>query len=88
MVNWFIYILRCKDGSFYTGITTNLERRFQEHKEGRGGRYTRLSKINKLIYYERYFTEAEALKREKQIKGWRKEKKENLIKYGNLNSPA
>jgi len=80
--NWYVYILQCKNGSLYTGITSNLKRRFQEHKEGRGGRYTKLFKINNLIYYEKYSKKEEATKRERQIKGWCRKKKENLIKYG------
>jgi predicted GIY-YIG superfamily endonuclease len=84
---WYVYILGCKDRSFYTGTTPNLKRRIQEHKEGRGGKYTRLSKVDKLVYYEIYFKKEEALRREKQIKGWRREKKENLIKYGNPIGP-
>ena len=88
MVNWYVYLLRCKNGTLYTGITSNLRRRFQEHKEGRGGKYTRLFQPGKLVHYESYPKKEEALKREKQIKGWRREKKENLIKYGNPNRPA
>lgn len=85
---WFVYIIQCKDRSLYTGITPNLKRRFQEHKEGRGGRYTRLSRVSKLVYFERHSKKKEALKREKQIKGWRREKKENLIKYGDPKGPV
>ena len=88
MTDWFVYILRCKDGSLYTGVTKDIERRFSEHQEGRGGKYTRLFKVDKLVYYERHLTEKEALKRERQIKGWRKEKKENLIKYSRPTAPA
>ena len=85
MKNWFVYILQCKNETFYTGITPNLQRRFQEHKEGRGGTFTKLSKIEKLVYFEKYFTEKEALKREKQLKGWCHKKKENLIRFGKPN---
>jgi predicted GIY-YIG superfamily endonuclease len=82
MKKWFVYILQCKDGSFYTGVTPNLKRRIQEHKEGRGGRYTLLHKPLKIVFSERFYTKTEALKREKQIKGWSHKKKENLIKFG------
>lgn len=88
MQDWFLYIIQCKNGGFYTGVTTDLQRRFQEHKEKRGGRYTRLSKVEKLVYSEKYSNIETALKRERQIKGWRKKKKENLIKYGFPNSPT
>ena len=88
MNNWGVYILECKDGSLYTGVTPDINRRFQEHKEGRGGRYTRLSKVDEIVYCENYLTRKEALKRERQIKGWRREKKENLIKYRNPKEPV
>ena len=79
-MGWIVYILQCDDGSFYTGITPNLERRFQEHKEGRGGRYTSLHKPLRIVYSENFMTRSDALKRERQIKGWSRQKKENLIK--------
>ncbi len=72
---WFIYILLCTDGSYYTGATNNLEKRFLEHKSGKGGRYTRSHKPLKLIYSEQFKTKSEALKREIEIKGWSKQKK-------------
>ena len=78
-MGWIVYILQCDDGSFYTGITPNLERRFQEHKEGRGGRYTSLHKPLMIAYFENFKTRGNALKRERQIKGWNRQKKENLI---------
>lgn len=77
---WFIYIIRCKDNSLYIGITENLSRRFQEHREGRGGRYTLLHKPLKIEFFEKFVTKQEALKREKQLKGWSHKKKEKLIK--------
>ena len=79
---WWVYIIQCKDGSFYTGVTLNIKRRFQEHKEGRGGRYTLLHKPFKIIFSESFNTKQEALKREKQLKGWSRKKKENFIKFG------
>ena len=79
---YFVYLLKCVDGSFYTGVAADYQKRFHEHKEGKGGRYTRLHKPEKLVYVERFETEMEALQRERQIKGWRREKKENLIRHG------
>lgn len=79
---WYTYLLLCKDNSIYTGITDDLEKRFKNHKEGRGGRYTRSHKVIELLHYEKFDTKSEALKREAQIKGWRKEKKLNLVKFG------
>ena len=79
---WFIYMILCVDNSIYTGTTNNLERRFNEHMSGRGGHYTQSHQPKKILYFEKFTTKSEALKREAQIKGWRREKKLNLI---NLN---
>jgi len=79
---YYVYLIQCEDGSFYTGITTNVERRFKEHQTKNGGWHTKLHKAIKLLYTEQYPTKHKALKREKQIKGWRREKKLNLIKFG------
>ncbi|PIU14596.1 hypothetical protein COT20_02650 [bacterium (Candidatus Gribaldobacteria) CG08_land_8_20_14_0_20_39_15] len=76
----YLYFLLCKDNSIYTGITNNIERRFLEHKNKKGGHYTSSREVVKIIYKEEYLTQQEALKRERQIKGWRREKKLALIK--------
>ena len=74
-----VYILECKDGSFYTGITDNLKRRLLEHKSGKGGKFTRVFVAEKFLYSEQYPTKQDALKREVQIKGWTRKKKLALI---------
>lgn len=79
---YYIYIIRCEDGSLYTGVTNDIERRFSEHKGKIGGHYTASHKVKEIIYTEEFKTRSEALKREVQIKGWRREKKLNLIKFG------
>ncbi len=76
---YYLYILLCKDNSIYTGVTNNIERRFLEHKNKKGGHYTSSRNAVKIIYKEEYPTQKEALKRERQIKGWRREKKLALI---------
>ncbi len=76
---YYVYIIKCEDDSLYTGITNDIERRFSEHKSKIGGRYTASHKVEKVIYAEKFETKSEALKRETQIKGWRKEKKLALI---------
>jgi len=63
-----VYILECGDGSLYTGITTDLERRFQEHKEGIGSSYTRAKKVRRIVYTETCKNRSEASKREAAIK--------------------
>ena len=47
---YFVYILECEDNTLYTGITTDVERRFKEHSEGKGGTYTRAKKVKKILY--------------------------------------
>ena len=79
---YFVYLIQCGDGTFYTGIAKDVERRFLEHKAGKGARYTRARKVVKVLYTEEYISKSQALKREAQIKGWRREKKLNLIKFG------
>ncbi|MHB8710063.1 MAG: GIY-YIG nuclease family protein [Minisyncoccota bacterium] len=76
---YFVYVLECGDGSLYTGITTNVERRFKEHKSGTGGRYTRAKEAVRVVYTERHPDRSGATKREAEIKGWRREKKLDLI---------
>ena len=76
---WFVYMIQCEDGSFYTGVTNNLEKRFLEHKSGKGGKYTRSHKPVKLIYHEQFKTHSGALKREFEIKSWDRKKKLNLV---------
>ncbi len=77
---WFVYIIQCEDNSFYTGATNNLERRFLEHKNGRGGRYTRSHKPVRIIYSENFTTKSDALKREIEIKNWNRFKKIKELK--------
>jgi putative endonuclease len=72
---WFVYILLCEDNSLYTGSTNNLEKRFADHKSGKGGKYTRSHKPLKIVYQEPFETKSEALKREIEIKKWNRPKK-------------
>lgn len=75
-----IYIIQCEDNSLYTGMTSDVQRRFKEHKSSSGARYTRSHKPVKIVYTEECGTMIEALKRERQIKGWKRNEKLNLIK--------
>jgi len=72
----------CKGNSIYTGITNDLENRFKAHKAGKGGRYTRSHKPVRILYSEKFKTRGEALKREAEIKSWRREEKLVLVKSG------
>ena len=76
---WFVYILECKNKSFYTGITSNLERRLREHLKGRGGHYTRTFGAVRFVYTEECPSREEALRREIEIKTWPRAKKLVLV---------
>lgn len=76
---WFVYVLLCKDKSLYTGATNDLEKRFLEHKGGKGGYYTRSHPPIRIIYSEALPTQSEALKREFEIKSWSRQQKINKL---------
>ncbi len=76
---YYVYILRCKDKAFYTGLTDNVERRFQEHLTGEDTFYTKYNQPIKIVYKEEFSNLLDAQKREGQIKGWTHKKKEALI---------
>lgn len=81
MQHWYVYILRCADNSFYTGVTTDPERRLREHNECNrlGARYTRARRPVDLIWYETQPDRPAALKREYAIKRMRRPAKLRLI---------
>ena len=76
---WCIYILECKNKALYTGVTSDLERRYKEHLK-KTFHYTGYNPPRKILYTESFRTKSEVLKREKQIKGWTRRKKLALIK--------
>lgn len=80
----YMYILLCADDSYYTGSTTDLERRLQQHQNGEGANFTRKHLPVKLVYYEEFDRIQDAFLREKQVQGWSRKKKEALIN-GELN---
>jgi len=77
---WYVYILKCRNGSLYTGITDNLERRFKEHASGKGGHFTKSFGAEKMLYSKRCLDKSSALKREALIKSWTRKEKLALIK--------
>jgi putative endonuclease len=80
MKNYFVYILKCKDDSFYTGITNNLERRLSEHNEGIDKyAYTYHRRPAELVWSEMFTDPIQAIMIEKKIKGWSRRKKQALI---------
>ncbi len=78
---WFVYILRCSDGSLYTGVTTDIDRRFIEHKEGKtGAKYTRSRFPIEVVYRETCASRSEAQVKESALKKLRKADKELVVK--------
>jgi predicted GIY-YIG superfamily endonuclease len=75
----FVYILRCCDGSFYTGLTNNIEQRIAEHNNRQGGEYTALRIPVELVFLESFPSKSEAIILERQIKGWSRKKKLALV---------
>ncbi len=75
----FVYILRCKDGSLYTGWTNNLEKRVKMHNLGLGAKYTKGRGPCELVYFERFENKSDALKREAAIKKLERIEKEKII---------
>ncbi len=81
--HYYVYILASLSGTLYIGITNNLERRMVEHKEGLIPGFTKQYGVCRLIYFESYDDVRSAIHREKQLKGWRREKKITLIRSKN-----
>jgi predicted GIY-YIG superfamily endonuclease len=77
---WFVYVLRCADGSLYTGITKDLKRRCQQHNDGTASRYTRSRCPTKLVWQESHPSRSSALKREAAIKAMTRRDKLALIR--------
>jgi len=78
-VFWSLYILECRDGSFYTGVTTDVNRRLRQHQEGTASRYTRTHRPVVLVYREECGSRARALSRECAVKSLSRGRKEELI---------
>ena len=80
MPGGYIYILGSNTGTLYIGVTSNLYLRVMQHKEGKFEGFTAEYRCERLLYFERYEEIPNAIAREKQLKGWRREKKLNLIR--------
>lgn len=83
MSKGYMYILKCADGTYYTGSTKYLRLRVQQHQNGEGANYTKKRRPLKLVYYEKFNRIDKAFYREKQVQGWSQKKKQALIN-GNL----
>ena len=77
--HWYVYIIECKDGTYYTGCTWNVASRLDQHSSGLGSKYTARHGVAKLVYYEEYDDLYVARMRERQIKDWSQIKKRKLI---------
>ncbi len=78
--NWFVYILHCGDGSLYTGITTDLQRRLAEHNDSKlGARYTRARRPVELLWFEQHDSRSEATTREAEIKKLERNQKIQVV---------
>ena len=80
MKSYYVYILKCNDDSFYTGITNNLERRMNEHQSGENkNSYTSKRLPVELVWFQMFNSPSQAIAFEKKIKGWSRRKKQALI---------
>lgn len=76
---WYLYLLRCRDGSLYCGITTDVQKRLEQHRSGKGAKYTRGRAPLELVYTEECANHSTALKRELAVKALPREEKLKLI---------
>lgn len=77
---WYVYIIECEDGLYYTGTTWKPDLRWTQHISGEGSKFTSKHKPRKMVYLEEHSDIDSARKREIQIKDWSREKKQKLIK--------
>ena len=82
MPDWYLYMVRCRDGSLYTGIATNVESRLADHRANKGAKYLRGRGPLKLVFKKRIGEKGRALKIEQQVKNLPRHKKEALVKTG------
>ena len=76
---WFVYVLLCNDGSLYTGVTTNVQRRFAAHQAKRGAKYTRSHGVKKILFTQRFNGRSKASIRESEIKALTRSQKVQLL---------
>ncbi|MDP2599344.1 MAG: GIY-YIG nuclease family protein [Deltaproteobacteria bacterium] len=79
MPRHFVYILESKNGKYYVGYTTDLKRRMDQHKKGKGSKFVRGFGFKKLLYHESYQTKSKALRREAELKRWPRAEKKILV---------
>ena len=84
---WLVYIIECRDGSLYTGATNNINRRFKEHQTGKGSKYVRSRKALRVVFKENCKNKCAAYRREREIKGFSRQKKLQLIELNPFGAP-
>lgn len=84
----YVYIVKCRDDSLYTGWTNNLEKRLKAHNDGKASKYTSMRLPVTLLYFETYSTKKEALKREYEIKQYSRKQKLELIRKNPTRNPT
>ena len=82
--SFYVYIMGSKFGVLYIGVTNNLERRVKEHREGLIPGFTKKYRVRRLLYFEQFDRAVDAISRKKQIKGWKRARKLELIHSVNL----
>ena len=80
---YFTYIMASSSGTLYVGMTNCLQKRVRQHREGTGSQFTHRYNVNRLVYFESFRYVLNAIRREKEIKGWTRAKKEALIRSQN-----
>lgn len=80
--SYYVYLLLCDDGSYYTGYTNDVASRFERHKKGYGARYTRIRRPKRVVYVEDFRTRGAAIRRERQIKALSHREKHELVSNG------
>jgi putative endonuclease len=83
--SYFVYMLLCNDGSYYTGYTSNVLSRFERHKKGHGARYTKMRQPKRIVYLQRFSTRRAAMRRERQMKALSHDDKRDLSRLQKLN---
>jgi putative endonuclease len=78
-IAFYVYILQCIDGSFYTGYTKDIDERTKQHQNGKGAKYTKSHKPEKLAYVEQHESRGKAMKREREIKKLSHQQKQDLV---------
>ena len=87
-MNWQVYVILCSDDSLYTGITTDLQRRFDQHSSGRGAKYFRGRRPLEVVYQESGHTRSSASRRELEIKAMERSAKLSLVSCNNSRIPC